>query len=280
MELNIDLNFIKPFILIVEDREGGRNKYAKALRDINCGVITATNAKEAVNSFMTSPKLDLVFTDIDLKGKTHPDKSGVDIARFIKHLDNELPVVGYSSKFVDKELSEEEKGYFNRWFPKGDMLVKDILEMCDNLKDMANHHKLRRFNEVVDLFNKLKAKKIISNDQFGQVLETAITYDTTPFSQVEEAIAESGYSLKLLSSLVSDFISKPFLVWIRNDETLFEVEVYGYPDLYSFGNTEDEAIKNLIQIMQGYAADMKSDDADNFAGPALLLRKFLLYVIK
>jgi len=282
MTNELDTTKVKPFIMIVEDRKDGRDYYARILRDLNCSVITASTAKEALKCYMTSPKLNLVFTDIDLLGNRTRDKGGVDIARFIKHLDNELPVVGYSSKFKDNELTYQEKEYFDEWYDKGSLGIADITDMCDKLKEKANQHKTQRFNEIVKLFNRLRAKNIIrtTDKDFEDVLKLAISYDTTPFSQVDEAISENGYELKLVNPQPGKLIDKPFLIWTRSDEDIYEIEVYGYSDLYSFAKTEEDALNSLISLMEGFALDMKSEEPENFAGPALHLRKFLLYILK
>lgn len=272
---------IKPLILLVQDREDARRDDSQLLKSLGCSVITAENANEALKKFFISPHLDLVFTDIDLVGsETARDKSGVDIARFIKHLDNELPIIGRSSIFEDNELSDNEKSWFDKWYSKGGMSYQALQKMFEDVKTQADAHKQKRFNEIADIFNKLKKNNIIDQKDFGEVLELAISYGTTPFLQIEEATSESGYELKLVSPKTSTMIGKPFLIWTKSESGTHETEVYGYSDLYSFGLDEEDALNNLLRLMSGFASDMKNESPQSFAGPALRLRKFLLYVLK
>jgi|GEM_PF-5414011 len=272
---------VKPLIMIVEDREDGRRDVAELLKQLGCAVITAENANEALKNYMITPRLDLVFTDIDLLGsENYKDKSGVDIARFIKQLNSKLPVIGYSSKFEDNELTDEERSYFNGWYFKGGMSVQALSHMYVELKSKADQHKKGRFDDIADAFNILKQKNVIDLNHFSEVLELAISYGTAPSLQIEEAASEKGYELKLVDPKTINPIAKPFLIWTRSEKNIHEIEVYGYSELYSFGQTEKEALAKLLELMRGFASDMKKESPENFAGPALRLRKFLFNILK
>lgn len=269
---------MKPLILFIEDREELRRDCADLLKESGCLIISVDNAKDAIKNYMISPNIDLVFTDIDLLGRTEKDKSGVDIAKFVKQVNCDLPIIGYSSKFEENELTNDEREYFDEWYSKGRMNLKEITHMLKNVKEKANGHKMERFDEMCDLFNTLKKKDVIDNNAFGDILRLAIKYDSAPFSQIDEAINDIGYKLVLIDTDSYKNMKTPILIWLREDDNLCEAEVYGYSDLYSFGDTKDEAINSLFVIMLGFYEDLKEDMSEKISGPALKLQKFLFNV--
>ena len=272
---SINIQEIKPNILFVEDKKNFRESSIKNLKEINCSVLAVDNADEALECYLHSPNIDLVFTDIDLLGRIERDKSGVDIARFIRQLDCDMPIIGYSSKFKSGELGPEEIGLFNSWYDKGKMLPTEINQMFDQVKIIADERKEQRINEMCDIFNLLKDKNVINKSDFNEVLGVAFEFGNAPISQLNQAIEELGFKLILINAQRNENIKKPVLIWLREDDNCCEVEVYGFSDLFGFGKTKDDAINNLLSIMLGFHNDMSIDSEDNFAGPALKLKKFL-----
>lgn len=270
---------VHPFILFVEDRDKARDYGTLFLKELGCSVVAVKNADEAIKMFMLSPNLDLVFTDIDLLGvEGKDDKSGVDLARFIKQLNCDLPIIGYSSKFDDNGLDINEKLLFDGWFGKGKMVVQELFEMYTNLKKKANEHKIKRFDEISDIFNGLIKRNVIENESFGKAIEIAFKFGETPFNQIDEAMNGTGYKLICVNSESYTRLTKSILVWIRVDDNLCETEVYGHSDLFCFGDSQNEAVHNLLILMEGFYEDMRLDSENNYSGPALKIRRFLFNI--
>ena len=270
---------ITPLVLLVDDKVNAMQSTVSLIGSLGCSVVVARSADEAIKVIMSSPSLDLVFTDVDLIGNVRiKDKSGVAVATFAKQVDNELPVFGYSSKFEDEELDEKDKENFDNYYYKGVTGIEKKEEMYNSIRSMAIKHKEKRFNKMLELFNTLNKEMVIGTKNFDNIFRLATELEEIPFRQINEAITTKGYKLVTIYPEPSKKLSKPFLVWIHNEEKYSEVEVYGYSDLFCFGDSEDEAINNLLIIMEGFLEDMRSDSEEKFIGPALKIRNFLINI--
>jgi len=91
-------------VLVVEDSDHVRYFARQLLTDLSCQVTEASNAQEAL-ALLQNDRFDLVFSDIVMPGIT-----GVDLAREIKRLFGDVPVLlasGYSSKqFIPRDQRE------------------------------------------------------------------------------------------------------------------------------------------------------------------------------
>ena len=271
----------KPLVMMVEDRKQTSEYQIKEFENRGCSVISVSNADDALKYYMGLPKLDLIFADIDLKNVAAKiDKSGVDIAKFIKQLDNELPIIGYSSKFEDDDLTDEEKSYFDGWYPKGGMDITELDEMFDELQTLATTQKKRRYEEFKSIFEGLLAKELIQKEDFDEVLEIAVAIGSNPLSQLNDGLNNSNIELLILRPGNQNLFKRPFLVWLNSNEGIYEIEVYGHSELYIYGEDRNKAINNLIYIMKGYYEDFESEHESSFAGPALKIKKFLKYLFE
>jgi PAS domain S-box-containing protein len=74
-------------VLLVEDNLQVRDFAAELLEDLNCEVVTANNAAEALVA-LAGREFDLVFSDVVM-----PEMSGIDLAERLEELRPELPVL-------------------------------------------------------------------------------------------------------------------------------------------------------------------------------------------
>ena len=84
-------------VLLVEDNLQVRDFAAELLEDLQCDVVTANNAAEALVA-LTGREYDLVFTDVVM-----PEMSGIELADRLAELRPELPVLlatGFSENLV------------------------------------------------------------------------------------------------------------------------------------------------------------------------------------
>ncbi len=255
----------KPLIMIIEDNERVRQNHVENIKSHGCSVVQADDIKSAVRLFMISPRIDLIWTDIDLNSKDDgKDKSGVYIAKFIKQLNNNIPIVGYSSQFVENELLDEDIKFFEKWFPKGANNLDSLNDLYNYLKDRAILYKQQRYDIIFEKFNMLKEKQVIKDD-FNDSLKLALEIGEFPIDQVEEALMNGDYKLIVLKSSSYSLLKKDILVWLKTNGGMVELEVYGYSSLYSYGKNEKTAMNNLITIIQGFAFDFKNKNVNIIA---------------
>ncbi|MDX1781580.1 MAG: ATP-binding protein [Thalassovita sp.] len=76
-------------ILIAEDDSGVRAILEATLNRLGHTVVTARDGNEALEAFRSDREIDLLITDIDMPG----DLLGTDLAREIRHVDKDLPVI-------------------------------------------------------------------------------------------------------------------------------------------------------------------------------------------
>jgi len=84
-------------VLLVEDNTPVRQFAESLLEDLGCEVISTASGEEALRLLETTP-VDLVFTDVVM-----PEMSGVDLARKIREVNADVPVLlatGYSDEII------------------------------------------------------------------------------------------------------------------------------------------------------------------------------------
>lgn len=267
---------MQPLVMLVEDDKDKVKQTIKAFKGRGCNVIAFPHSDEAIRGLSSSPSLDLILTDIDLDGSGH-DKSGIAFARFVRELDIEVPLCGYSSKFEDDELSIEEKSYFDCWYDKAQTAHK-INIMLDELKERALIHRKEKYEEMESLIRILREKYTINKEDYEQIRELILKSDSP--SELEKILHDANYSLRILHPVNVQSLSNPILIWIKKHDDTVEAEVYGHSALYSFGDSEQESIDKLVELMQLFAKDVVGDDVYNYQLPGLRLKEFLSYAFK
>jgi hypothetical protein len=84
-----------------------------------------------------------------------------------------------------------------------------------------------------------------------EVVRRLLLDDGVEQSLVDEALREAGYRLRLVTAADSRLAGQePFVVWVHQDKSGSQVEVYRHSDLYAFGEDEDEALSRLGELME------------------------------
>lgn len=258
---------VKPFILIVEDRKDLRELESFVFKGLGCSVIVASNPIDALKTFLSSPQLDLIFTDIDLLADYNKhDKSGVDIARLIRQLNPEIPIVGYSSKFSEQELTKNEISCFNRWYDKGSMDSIQLSDMFTEVTTMATLYKQNRFNLLRNIIDNVRMENG-TNENYENESKFIISQDYIPKIQIDETLKETGFELYRVKPLQESKIKKDFVVWQKREDNYCEMEIYGYPNLWSVGLSEEEALINLFVLMRKFYSDFKKIGLNEISTP-------------
>jgi len=84
-------------VLLVEDNDHVRDFARDLLENMDCAVVTAADADEALSALESQP-VDLLFSDVVM-----PGKSGVELAKIVRERDPALPILlasGYSEEVI------------------------------------------------------------------------------------------------------------------------------------------------------------------------------------
>jgi DNA-binding NarL/FixJ family response regulator len=166
-----------PMIMVVEDEPDALEQRTSVLVGLKCATIGSRSEEEAVEKMSDGP-VDLVLTDIRLK-VPRDDKSGVEFARYVKRTYQDVPVIGYSARFADKDLAPTDKDIFDEVWPK-DLDFEQIDELMQRCRALASAHYERRRAALWELF--------LRSDMFDMRTISASTTVLPDLSEREEAI--------------------------------------------------------------------------------------------
>jgi CheY-like chemotaxis protein len=256
-----------PIVLIVEDRATQRMEKARAMVARGCVPIPVEGTDAAARELAASPGIDLVLADIHLVPSEKGDKSGVELARFVKADYPHTPVVGYSAYFAADDLSPEELKLFSYRYGKGQSTVKEIKVSMDRCAELAREARTQR---------RARAETRLASSSKGvseMALEIVRSASLAEVDEVEQVLHEAGFRLKLVT-IPAAGSPEPLIVWVRSHEGCVDVEVYGHSSLYVTGETESEAMEHLIDLIQVYWEELQTMEQE-LSGPAGKLHDFL-----
>jgi CheY-like chemotaxis protein len=254
------LNKARPLVLIVEDKAPSLRTRLDLFENFGCTALGATSMKDAIRELTATPMVDLVVTDIhmpDEPGRAN-DKSGIEFARYVRQTWNDLPIAGYSAHFTEDELTADELQVFDMSFPKGRQRAKDIEKQVEACVSLAQEHRARRAADYDDTLERLR------RDYEVRIPVTEILRqlqpDASASANVEGPLQKAGYRLRLISADGASGRREAFAVWLLRTKAGWEAEIYGYPELYSFGATEQTATESLIELMALFHQELASDE--------------------
>lgn len=264
----------RPVVLVVEDEDDALRWRTQSLADVDCMAIGVQSHDAALRELRAAPAVDLVLTDIHLAAPVN-DKSGVALARYIRDTYVDLPVAGYSAYFEEHQL-EADKEVFDELFDivwkKGGTQLDELDEIINYCRTRAMEHRKSRRDTAFEVHSLLRRRH---EEDFPEVELMRELHPPDQAAPVEAALRAAGYRLKLVETNESR-LAKPIIVWLLEVDDHVEAEVYGQPALYAHGDTDEEAIAALVDLMRLYADEQSS--ANQSVGPALTLTAFLARV--
>jgi CheY-like chemotaxis protein len=84
-------------VLVVDDDPPVLEILAAMLEDLGCQVITATGSPEALSKLAADPRIDVLFTDVEM-----PGMDGYELAEEAKRIRNGLAVIVTSGRAQDR----------------------------------------------------------------------------------------------------------------------------------------------------------------------------------
>ena len=260
-----------PVVLIVEDEARALELRIDAFSDAGFTAIGVQTADEAVRELRAGPAVDVVLTDIRLDKSVPDDKSGVDLARYIKDsYGGGMPVAGYSAVFRDSDV-EGDRGIFDAFWTKGTGGIGQIDKIIARCREYALDRRRARQQEALEAYDELRRGHEEAYPDVELMRELRPGADSTA-PRNDASLANAGYRLKLVEA--DKGLAQPVIVWLLDTGEGTDAEVYGQPALYAHGHDDTEAITLLVDLMRLYAEDI-GPDAMAAVGPALSLTEFL-----
>jgi CheY-like chemotaxis protein len=282
---------VPPIALVVEDRADYLETRLQLLQQYGFTAVGAEDEHSALRELRAIPAIDIVITDINLDAKRPFTKAGIDLAIAIKTLDSDLPVIGYSGAFAERDLDPSETQVFDDRVLRGATTGKEIVKHIESWMARASAHRQRRTEWAASELERLRNKYGSPNPDFLTLRSLRPTSEGKPKPggiSVEESLNQAGYRLQIIEPGTSrpTFLNSgasvisPLLAWLKNEEDVFVAEIYGYPELYAYGDSEGEAVSEVLLLMDGFHKELVIDAPEDSSLSPLTrrLRDFLKHV--
>ncbi len=271
----------KPIALLVEDNNKVLNDRRELIRGLGYHAIAVSNADDAWREFRCTPAIDIVITDVSLVPNNHSDRSGIELARKIKAQQRDMPVVGYSAYFNEKDMRREDLDLFTKVVLRAELPTK-IVTMFEGLKDEALECRRRRVEE-----SKREVERLRKNYRFTPSEENsarAVQPGARRADEVEIPLAvedrrdegELGYIPDQIPAgweVVLETGERiktriPVPIFLLKEVNYAVADLRGHNMLYSEHETPEGAIEALLILMFSYHQDFRKQAGSPF-GPAL-----------
>lgn len=256
-----------PVVLIVDDQPGGLKAYSDIFSDKFYTIVAPTKAA-AFREIMSSPAIDLVFTDVNLEEGT-PDQSGVDLAVEVRKYRRDLPIVGYSARFEKGELDQAYKRVFDDTMAKSEFRPQKINENIARYHELALEYRDKRTKQAERELERIKTKYEIRDKDIAVLRDLfpgrgfSNELDESGEETVDSLLRRLGYGLKIIGPGESNqtvdgsvrLIRSPIPFWVRKEKDCYVAELYGHPSVFAPGDSEDAAVSEALMFMDGSFVD-------------------------
>lgn len=256
----------RPLALIAEDNLQLRENTVRMLGRRGIAVIPVSSYTQAASALMVSPRVDVAMLDIHLHfDKDVLDKGGLDIARMLRALSTSPTIIGYSGKFNEDELSDEELDLFDETRAKGHLTIDDQRELWDLCAELARRSYENRRYIAEERFEQLRRQYEASVPSLEIIRRLRMDNSDAQEFTAEGALGLAGYRVRIVAlgnPGQPDAPARNFVVWaqdvVDDEQTWVNLEVYEHHDLYSTGPTEQAALEALAEFMALTRADLLS----------------------
>jgi CheY-like chemotaxis protein len=260
-------------MLLVDDDAASLQQRRDMYDEVGFATLAVGDEEQAIREFIASPGVDVVITDIRLHAKMPMDKSGVKLARELKAINPDLPIVGYSAAFAENELTDQERALFTEFFARGNATPREIVKSVLSWKQLAMETGERRRAEARSRLQGYREKYGQSSPEFSIMrflVPNRLIHTEGDVSSVEDVLRKAGFELRLINRGTSRptikdgvaYLQLPLLLWLRQDGDVTISEAYGFSELYSYGDSEEDAIRNILLLMDGFHRDFEAQKAD------------------
>lgn len=132
-----------PVVLVLDDDAQSVRLREKLFKNMGFTVLTAMTFKQALAEVNRRPDVDVALVDIRLTAD-QDDRSGIEVARRLRALEDPPLIVGYSG-YIDKEsLSGIDAEAFTELYLKAELNANDVLQQIDFIRELAVARRLTR----------------------------------------------------------------------------------------------------------------------------------------
>jgi CheY-like chemotaxis protein len=278
------LDEIQPLVLVVEDERTSVETRVELFEAKGFAAIAALSKKDAERELRACPSIDLLITDINLDPTGAWDDSGIDLARQVRQIRPQLPIIGYSGRVND--LSDEDRALFQSFHLKG-----KELDHINEWRDLAVEHRRSRSEATSQLAERLAGQTPAHETGYNLLREFVPggrALNENDERCIEDILRDNGYQLKIIEPADTPAgaasegveIASPISVWLRHSNNYVIAEAYQCPELYATGGDQETAIEMLLLLMAGYHADFNDDPEMDLSPNMINLRNYLNRIFK
>jgi CheY-like chemotaxis protein len=281
-----------PVAVLVEDDPQVLQLRQRMLNGVGFVTIGVKTSQEALREVRSGPSIDMVITDVNLNRDDEDDRSGVTLAADIKQFSPDLPIVGYSGLFNEDEISPVDRELFLSYVPRARLGPEELIDQAREWVGVALGYRTSRTRRADFELERLRQKYKIRPRDF-ETLRSCVPEGSAgkvsgPVVTADELLRRAGYRLRMIQAGEARprldgqhaTIRRPIIVWLRSDANAVVVEVANFPTLYAHGESEGEAVRQLLLLLDGYHLDFAEPTEEKKAAqleaePVKRLRAFL-----
>lgn len=273
-----------PVVLIVDDKKVNLRRQRDLFEAFGFHTIGANDEVEAYREVMSTPAVDMLFTDVNLhpgEGGLEGNQSGVDLAKEIRKRRNKLPIVVYSAVFDEEKMpkAEAEKDTLFSCIPRKDYEAGEWEKRMEQYYATASNYRKSRLDDGKKALDDLR-KKYRIRDIDVEVLRNFIPNQEAEPDSADAVLKSLGYELHLVQAGTcrptetgeDAQTTEPILFWLRKEGNSFVAELYEHPSIYMHGESVQEAVEQALLLMDGYFRDLNNDEHENSEELQLLFK--------
>lgn len=275
---------VRPTVLLVEDKPVILQQREEVFRSFSFDTVVAENYKSALAKFRATPGICLLATDINLDAEDENNREGIKLAEEIHSIMPELPLIALSGVVSEKMFKQSKKAaLFKDSVTKGSGGNK-LRERVPEWRKWAIAYLQKRIPTREAELRRLKTKYAISDYDFNLMREF-VPLPLESSSDLDALLSAKGFRLRIIETTglpdecVTEGIriQKSIALWIHQGSDGFVAEVFGFPQLYASGASEQEAIGLTLILMHGFYEDLRplSDDGTEESDLISQLRHYL-----
>jgi CheY-like chemotaxis protein len=275
--------------LLVEDLPDIKKTTSEMLRKDGFNIISAGNLIDAKKIFQRrASQINIVIADCRLDEGDPSNIDGKKVASYIKKLNPDLPVVGVSAhKQVDTSM-------FDVYYRKGGVSgPKNFFDNIDAIKSLAEKYRQRHQKDLPSALIKIKNKYNIDDNDFRTLVQH---HQLTP--SIEKSLLAIYKSSCLASELEKKGLKKqevnlispddpnmrsynfrnPFICVASFYKDFVIAELYGFPMIYTYGDTYESALADLVNLLKDYFEELHHNKQEAKNDPDVV--RFYCYLME
>jgi CheY-like chemotaxis protein len=248
-------DFAKSFVLIVDDDETTRELYKELFELMGFAVVGASSYEDAYRELRACPSIDLMLTDVNLHRDKEHDMSGLDLARDIRMMRPDLPIVGYSGRFSEGDLSGDADNIFYVKRIKGHNTPLDWRADLELWRRAATTYRAKRLSKARDELERLQRKYNMDSYDIT-LLQEYLPLLIRPDS-IETVLQHAGYRSAFIDKgRIAGIpgggtlsVSFPIPIWLRTGADDVTAELTRFPDVCATASEEQIAVERLLVVI-------------------------------